>query len=93
MSSNPGKPLWHYLVRGIIGQSESMARQQAIEASLTRERYTVKQAAAMLGCHEKTLRRWLREGRIKAARPSERKTYIHKNDLVTFLLREAPKNF
>jgi hypothetical protein len=39
--------------------------------------------------HPKTVYRRVREGVIRASRPSPRKTKIHKQDLVAYLMRSG----
>jgi excisionase family DNA binding protein len=66
---------------------ESDARRADIEASLDKDWYTVEEAAKVLGEHPKTVRKRVREGEIKASRPSPRKTKIHKRDLADYLMQ------
>jgi len=47
--------------------------------------YTVKEVAELLGRHEKTVRAWLKEGKLEYYRPTPRSTYVTKEQLAKFL--------
>ena len=47
--------------------------------------YTVKEVAKLLGKHEKTVRVWLKEGKLEYYRPTPRSTYVTKEQLAKFL--------
>jgi excisionase family DNA binding protein len=61
-----------------------------IEEDLEYEWYTVDMAAEELDLHPKTVRKRIREGKLKASRPSERKTRIHYSDLAAYKSRRKP---
>jgi len=76
---------WEWFAEGLAYP----ARVRQIEESLNQERYTVREAAEVLRCHEKTVRQWIREGRLRAMRPSPRKTIILKGDLAAYMAKKA----
>lgn len=74
-------------LKAIVENGADNARAKQVDQQLTQDWYTVREAASVLDAHEKTVRRWIAEGRIKPNRPSPRKTKIHKTELARFLLR------
>jgi excisionase family DNA binding protein len=64
-----------------------MSRRELIEEDLEQEWYTVDEAAEELDLHPKTVRKRIREGNLKASKPSPRKTRIHYTDLARYLSR------
>ena len=62
-----------------------LSRRERIEEDLGQEWFTVKQAAEELGLHEKTVRNHIHEGKLKASRPSPRKTRIYYTDLAEYM--------
>lgn len=56
--------------------------------------YTVRQTANMLGVSEETVRRWIREGKLKSIEKSKKgKTInIDKNELIRFSLNEKRRH-
>ena len=66
------------------------AGHEAADLGVGKDWYTVKEAAQLLGVHPKTVRKRVREGEIKASRPSPRMTRIHKRDLADYLNRTGP---
>jgi excisionase family DNA binding protein len=62
---------------------------RAVEPSPEKDWYTVKEAAQLFQVHPKTVYKWVREGEIKADRPSPRTTRIHKRDLLAYLRRDG----
>jgi excisionase family DNA binding protein len=73
-------------------QRKYMTRRERIEDGLELEWYTVDEAAEELDLHPKTVRSRLREGKLKASRPSPRKTRIHYTDLAAYMSRLAGSN-
>ena len=65
--------------------SRRLSRKERIEDELEQEWYTVDEAAEELDMHPKTVRKRIREGKLKASRPSPRKTRIHYTDLARYL--------
>jgi len=49
------------------------------------EYYTPKQIAEKLNVHPRTIRRWIREGRLRAIQPGPRTYRIAKEDFESFL--------
>lgn len=70
--------------------AEHQARIQQIESSLDKDFYTIAEVAKILQVHRKTVEGWIRSEKLKATRPSERKTRIWKSDLVRYLARRGP---
>ena len=66
-----------------------LPRRQRIEEELNQWWYTVPEAAEVLGEHRKTIYRRIRDGEIKANRPSPRKTRIFYTDLAAYIDREG----
>jgi excisionase family DNA binding protein len=87
MSSKPGKSILQYFLEGLASSAERDARRKAIEDHLAQNWYTVPEAATLLEEHPKTVYARIRAGEIRASRPSPRKTRIHKQDLVAYLMR------
>ncbi len=88
MSKGPDKSLWAMIAKGFVMNAElDRARK-----TLHQERYTVKQAADALDCHEKTVREWMKQGKLNYHRPSARKTWIHRDQLADFLVRREHGN-
>ena len=71
---------------------KGMTRRELIEDGLELEWYTVPQAAEELGEHPKIVYRRIRNGEIKASRPSPRKTRIHHTDLAAYMSRPAKRD-
>lgn len=90
MSSEGGTSLWELFLRGVASNAEAAAREKAIKESLPKEWYTVPQAAAFLGEHPKTVYQRVRNGEIRASRPSPRKTRIHREDLIAYTRKRRP---
>jgi excisionase family DNA binding protein len=63
----------------------AMSRRERIEEDLEQEWYTVDEAAEELDLHSKTVLKRIREGKLKASKPSPRKTRIHYTDLARYL--------
>ena len=84
-----GKSLGQLFLEGLGVGGQAKARYEAIEGSLRQDWYTVPEAAAILEERPKTVYRRVREGAIRASRPSPRKTKIHKQDLVAYLMRSG----
>jgi excisionase family DNA binding protein len=82
MNSKPGK---HLFVR--VEVEGAKAEVESIQQSLRQDRYTVKEVASLLRCHEKTVRAWMKEDKLRYYRPSDRKTYVTKEQLAQFLSR------
>lgn len=62
-------------------QTQSIQKTLSESPSLSNPYFTIKQAAKYVGCSDKTLRKWIAEGRIKAVRISERFWRVRKSDL------------
>lgn len=90
MNSKPSKPLF-VKVHETGSDADIEAVRQSLRQTLRQERYTVKEAARVLGCHEKTVRGWMKEGKLGSYRPTERKTYIIRDQLARFLSRRETK--
>ena len=88
MSQGDKKTVWDMVLAGVISNTTFERTKQ----SLDRDRYTVKQAADVIGCHEKTARKWIKQDKLKAYRPTERKTYITREQLAAFLLRREEES-
>jgi excisionase family DNA binding protein len=58
-----------------------------VRQNLHQDWYTVKEVAELLGRHEKTIRAWLKEGKLECYRPAPRSTYVTKEQLAKFLSR------
>jgi len=67
----------------------AMSRRERIEAELDQLWFTVPEAAEVLGEHPKTLYRRIKNGEIKANRPSPRKTRILYTDLAAYIAQES----
>jgi excisionase family DNA binding protein len=70
-------------------QRRAMSRRERIEDDLDQLWYTVPEAAEVLGEHPKTIYRRIKNGEIKANRPSPRKTRILSADLAAYLDKEG----
>jgi excisionase family DNA binding protein len=70
---------------------KSRTRRERIEEGLEQEWYTVNEAAEELELHPKTVRKRIRDGKLKASRPSPRKTRIHYTDLGAYMSKEGGK--
>jgi excisionase family DNA binding protein len=80
MSSKPTKPLSVEIrVRG------DQARVEHARQHLHQDWYTVKEVARLLGRHEKTVRAWLKEGKLGCYRPTPRSTRVTKEQLAKFI--------
>jgi excisionase family DNA binding protein len=84
MSSKPTKPL---SVR--IETRGHKADVERVRQDLDQDRYTVKEVARLLDRHEKTVRAWLKEGKLEYYRPTPRSTYVTKEQLAKFLTRRT----
>ena len=73
-------------------RKRTMTRRELIEDALEQEWYTVNEAAEELGLHPKTVRKRIRERKLKASRPSARKTRIHYTDLAAYLSKPVKSN-
>jgi excisionase family DNA binding protein len=58
-----------------------------------REYYSITQAAALLGVNRVSIWRWIRDGRLPAARIGHRTTRIRREDLDALLLQSPPRTF
>ena len=67
-----------------------LSRRERIEEDLEQEWYTVDEAAEELAVHPKTVRKYIREGKLKASRPSPRKTRIYYTDLARYKASTTP---
>jgi excisionase family DNA binding protein len=65
-----------------------MSRRERIEDDLDQLWYTVPEAAEVLGEHPKTIYRRIKNGEIRANRPSPRKTRIFYTDLAAYMIKE-----
>ncbi len=86
MSSPDSNPILNLLLQGIGVPSKEERRRRSIADSLSQEVYSVPDAAGELGVNPETLRRWIRAGKVEAHLISERKTRIHKDELVRLIL-------
>jgi excisionase family DNA binding protein len=84
MSSKPTKPL--FIQIELRGNKISV---EHVRQHLHQDWYTVKEVATLLGKHEKTVRKWLKEGKLRYYRPAPRSTYVTKEQLAEFLSRET----
>jgi excisionase family DNA binding protein len=80
MSSKPTKPLFVQIE--MRGHKVDVER---VRQHLHQDLYTVKEVASLLGKHEKTVRKWLKQGKLKYYRPTPRSTYVTKEQLAEFL--------
>ena len=82
MSSKPTEePLTVQVeVRAVPAEGVEHARQ-----NLHQDWYKVKEVAKLLNKHEKTVRAWLKEGKLEYYRPTPRSTYVTKEQLAKFL--------
>jgi excisionase family DNA binding protein len=90
MSSRPDKSILQHILEAVASNAEWDARRAAIEQRLSKDWYTVPEAAKLLKEHPKTVYARVRTREIRASRPSPRKIRIHKRDLVEYLMRSAP---
>jgi len=68
-------------------------RRERIEDGLEQEWYTVNEAAEELDLHPKTVRDRIHKGKLKASRPSPRKTRIHYTNLAAYMIKEGGEKF
>lgn len=80
MSSKPTKPLYV----GITVRGNQAAVEHARQ-NLHQDWYTVKEVARLLGRHEKTVRVWIKEGKLEHYRPTPRSTRVTKEQLAQFI--------
>jgi excisionase family DNA binding protein len=80
MNSKPTEPL-----SVIVQVRGDRANVEHAKKNLHQDWYTVKEVAELLGKHEKTVRTWLKEGKLKCYRPTPRSTYVTKEQLARFL--------
>jgi excisionase family DNA binding protein len=66
--------------------SKEEGRRRSIADSLSQEVYSVPDAAGKLEVSTETLRRWIRAGKVETHPISERKTRIHKDELVRVMM-------
>ncbi len=86
MSSPDSNPILALLLQGLGVPSKEERRRRSMADSLSQEVYSVPDAADVLGMSTENLRRWIRAGKVETHRMSERKTRIHKDELVRLLL-------
>jgi len=67
----------------------AMSRRERLEDDLDQLWYTVPEAAEVLGEHPKTIYRRIKNGEIRANRPSPRKTRILYSDLAAYIDKEG----
>jgi excisionase family DNA binding protein len=84
MSSKPTKPLFVQ-----IEEHGNKADVERVRQDLHQDRYTVKEVASLLDKHEKTVREWLKQGKLEYYRPTPRSTYVTKEQLAKFLSRRT----
>ena len=82
MNSKPSQPLFVRIEES--GQKADVAR---VRQGLRQDRYTVKEVARLLDRHEKTVRDWMKQGKLEYYRPTPRSTYVTKEQLAKFLSR------
>jgi excisionase family DNA binding protein len=82
MNSKPSKPLFVVVIEE--GTESDLERVKQI---LHQDRYTVKEVASVMGCHEKTVRDWLKQGKLEYFRPTPHKTYVTRDQLAEFMSR------
>jgi excisionase family DNA binding protein len=75
-----------------IRSRRGLSLRERIEDDLEQEWYTVDEAAEELDLHPKTVRARIREGKLKASRPSPRKTRIHYTSLTSYLSKQVERD-
>ncbi len=73
--------MWEF----IKASASARARYQEALASLSKDRYTVQEAAVEASVHVKSMRKHIKEGKLEVSQPSPRKTWVHKSDLARYI--------
>ena len=82
MNSKPSKPLFLH-----IEESRQKAGVAHVRQGLRQDRYTVKEVARLLDRHEKTVRDWMKQGKLEYFKPTPRSTYVTRDQLAEFMSR------